>query len=281
MVDAVRQALVAGRDVLRSGGNALDTVQVAVRTMEDSSVLNAGRGSVLNHAGFAELDASIMDGADRSAGAVTAARSVRNPIDLARYVKDIGRHVILAGEGAEQFAKEHGFATVPADYFITPRRKKELAEAQARERKMVGRHDNTDLGFPKGTVGAVALDVNGDLAAATSTGGMTNKAVGRVSDSSIIGAGTYAENPICAVSTTGHGEYFIRTTAAAAVAARMKYLNEPLSVAAQAIIDDVTRLGGSGGLIAVDASGDIAMPYSSETMLRGFVASGARITVRE
>lgn len=268
MLEVVRQALLTGGDVLRSGGQALDAVQTAVRLMEDSGFLNAGRGAVLNQQGFAELDAAIMGGQNRSAGAVAAVRTVRNPIDLARRVMDVGRHVFLAGEGAEQFAGEQGFAVMPASYFVTERRRRQLAAARAD----VPEHAETS--FPKGTVGAVALDTHGNLAAATSTGGMTGKAVGRISDSSMIGAGTYAENGVCALSTTGHGEYFIRAAAASTVAARMKYGSEALQDAAAEVIADITRLGGDGGLIAIDAQGAIAMPYSSEAMLRGFVVSG-------
>ena len=273
---ALQRALSEGARILRSGGPALDAVQFSTRIMEDSGVLNAGCGAVLNSEGYAELDASIMRGADRSAGAVAATRSVKNPIDLARDVMQFTPHVLLVGEGAEKFAQERGYVPMPPDYFITPRRKKELAVVQEKERRAAKGTPKEPLILPTGTVGAVALDRRGDLAAATSTGGTTSKHLGRVGDSALIGAGTYAENDVCAVSTTGIGEYFIRAAAAAAVAARMKFAEQQIDVAAQEVINDLTALGGRGGLIAVDAAGSVAMPFSSETMLRGFVVSGAR-----
>jgi beta-aspartyl-peptidase (threonine type) len=267
----LRRALDAGSQILAAGGSSLDAVQSAVRVMENSGVLNSGRGAVLNHEGFAELDAALMDGAHRKAGAVAALRHVANPIDLARRVMDHGKHVLLVGEGAERFAVEQGITLMPESYFITERRRKELQRAIESGKKPTARSDL--LWGPKGTVGAVALDTHGNLAAATSTGGLTNKHFGRVGDSPIIGAGTYAENGVCAVSATGVGEVFIRYTAAADVCARVKYGKESLEAAAAEVIGELKAAGGEGGMIAMDASGKVATPYSSEAMLRGQVSS--------
>jgi len=264
---ALETALRAGSEVLRANGDSLDAVQRAVHVMEDSGVLNCGRGAVLNHEGFAELDAALMSGRDRRSGSVAALRHVANPIDLARIVMDQTPHVLIVGEGAEQLAREQGLAVMPDSYFVTERRRRELERAIEAARHPEKRA-SLDW-YPRGTVGAVALDARGDLAAATSTGGLTNKHYGRVGDSPIIGAGTYAENPVCAVSATGAGEYFIRYTAASEVCARIKYLGKDLETAAQDVITEVKRAGGEGGLIAIDRVGRIAMPYSSPTMLRG------------
>jgi len=266
---ALNQALLAGGKVLADGGDSLDAVQTAVHLMENSGVLNAGRGAVLNHAGYAELDAALMRGSDRAAGAVAAVRHIANPIDLARLVMDRSPHVLLVGEGAEQFAREQGIALKTADYFITPRREREWRRAIEAEHQSPAAGAGT-----RGTVGAVALDSHGTLAAATSTGGLTNKHVGRVGDSPLIGAGTYAENGVCAVSATGHGETFIRYTAAAELCARIKLHGERLATAAGAVIDELHKAGGDGGLIALDAHGEIAMPYSTPSMLRGSLHPG-------
>jgi beta-aspartyl-peptidase (threonine type) len=269
--DTLQRALDAGSEVLASGGSSLDAVQGAVRVMENSGVLNSGRGAVLNHEGFAELDAALMDGATHKAGAVAALRHVANPIDLARQVMDHSRHVLLVGEGAERFAQEQGVVLMPESYFVTERRRKELQRAIESARKAAAQSDL--LWVPKGTVGAVALDTHGNLAAATSTGGLTNKHFGRVGDSPIIGAGTYAENGVCAVSATGVGEVFIRYTAAADVCARVKYRRESLEAAAAEVIEELKAARGEGGMIAMDATGKVAMPYSSAAMLRGQVSS--------
>jgi beta-aspartyl-peptidase (threonine type) len=265
---ALNQALAAGGKVLAEGGDSLDAVQAAVHLMEDSGVLNAGRGAVLNHAGFAELDASIMRGSDRAAGAVAAVRHIANPIDLARLVMDRSPHVLLVGEGAEQFAREQGIALKTADYFITPRRQQEWRRAIESERR-------PGASGAQGTVGAVALDSRGNLAAGTSTGGLTNKHVGRVGDSPLIGAGTYAENGVCAVSATGHGETFIRYTAAAELCARLRLHGEKFAAAAAAVIEELHKAGGDGGIIALDAHGQIATPYSTPSMLRGWWREGS------
>ena len=277
---ALKSALDAGSKTLADGGASLDAVQAAVHTMENSGVLNAGRGAVLDHKGLAELDAALMDGATRRAGAVAALRHVANPIDLARQVMEHSPAVLLTGLGAEEFAKERGVVLQPDSYFITERRRKELDRALEAEK-----HPTTDV--PRawqtlGTVGAVAFDTHGNLAAATSTGGLTNKPYGRVGDSPIIGAGTYAENGVCAISATGAGEYFIRYTAASNVCARVKYEHAAIAAAARAVLDEMKAAGGEGGLIAIDGHGTVAMPFSSESMLRGQAdASGRREVIVE
>jgi beta-aspartyl-peptidase (threonine type) len=275
--DTLGQALAVGGKVLESGGSSVDAVQAAVALMEASGVLNAGRGAVLDHQGRPELDAAIMDGRDRAAGAVAAVRHVASPIALARLVMDSGQQVLLVGAGAEAYAREHGMRVEPDRYFITPRRYREWRKALAAEQR--GREQGSLPWLPVGTVGAVALDRQGNLAAATSTGGLTNKRVGRVGDSPIIGAGTYALNGACAVSATGHGEFFIRYTAASEVCARVRYRGEALGAAASSVIEEMRQAGGEGGLIALDAQGNIAMPYSSATMLRGQLRAGAAAEV--
>ncbi|HEY6452946.1 MAG TPA: isoaspartyl peptidase/L-asparaginase [Steroidobacteraceae bacterium] len=256
----LEHALAAGRDVLERDGCALDAVEAAVTVLEDDPAFNAGRGAVLTLDGTAELDAAIMDGERLRAGAVAAVRCVRNPVQLARRVLEGSPHVFLVGEGAERFAEESGLSPVPNDYFITPDRQEQLA-ARAES--------------PLGTVGAVARDHAGRLAAATSTGGMMGKRRGRVGDSPVIGAGTYADNASCAVSTTGHGEWFLRTVQAYDIAARMRYGGATLT---QAVIDSIElrlpRLGATGGLIAVDRLGSIEMRYNTQAMFRASVRSG-------
>jgi L-asparaginase / beta-aspartyl-peptidase len=273
MRDALHAALVAGSALLEAGGSSLDAVQSAVRVMENSGVLNAGRGAVLNHEGFAELDAALMEGRHRRAGAVGAVRHVANPIDLARAVMDHSGHVFLVGLGAEQFARERGLTLQPDSYFVSERRKRDLERALRAAREPPRPEQCLTRGFEQGTVGAVALDAHGDLAAATSTGGLNNKRVGRVGDSPIIGAGTIADNDVCAISATGHGESLMRYTAASDVWARMKYRAETIESAAQEVIAGLKAAGGDGGLIAVNGSGAIAMAYSSPTMLRGQASS--------
>jgi L-asparaginase / beta-aspartyl-peptidase len=272
--EVLHGALEAGSVVLASGGDSLDAVQSAVRVMESSGVLNAGRGAALNREGLAELDAALMDGRARRAGAVAAVRHVVHPIDLARAIMDDGTHVMLTGFGAERFARDRGLELRADADFITERRLKELERAIAATERAGGAASIP--WHPTGTVGAVALDLRGSLAAATSTGGLTGKRPGRVGDSPVIGAGTFAENPVCAVSATGAGEYFIRFTAASEVCARMKYQRRSLETAAREVIAEIKAAGGEGGLIAIDAQGAIAMPYSSQTMLRGQAGTGRK-----
>jgi beta-aspartyl-peptidase (threonine type) len=268
-------ALDAGYAVLERGGSSLDAVTAAVRTMEDDPQFNAGRGAVLNHEGDAELDAAIMDGRGPRAGAVAAVRHVKNPIELARLVMEKSPHVLLVAEGAEDFALEQGMVLVPRSYFRIEAREQELEEELRAEK---ARHKATPAtraggatgGSSMGTVGAVALDRAGNLAAATSTGGLTNKRWGRVGDSPLIGAGTYANNHSCAVSGTGQGEYFIRGVVAYDVCALVEYRHLSLAEAAHQVIrEKLQHAGGEGGLIAVDPTGDIAMEFNSVGMFRG------------
>jgi L-asparaginase / beta-aspartyl-peptidase len=258
-------ALDGGYAVLAHGGSALDAVATAVRTLEDDPSFNAGRGAALTRDGAAELDAAIMDGRQMRAGAVASVRHVRNPVELARRVMEKSRHVLLVGPGAEEFALEERFVLVPNSYFRTPERLEQLQAEQRGQRV-------SDLVPPAahGTVGAVARDTHGNLAAATSTGGMTNKRPGRVGDSPIVGAGTYAKNGVCAVSATGHGEYFIRAVAAYHVCAAVEYRGLTLPQALHEMLHVILKgLGGDGGLIAVDRDGAVVMDFSSEGMFRG------------
>jgi len=262
--DALAVALDLGYATLERGGSSLDAVTAAVRTLEDDALFNAGRGAALTCEGTAELDAAIMEGRQQRAGAVAAVRHVRNPVELARRVMEKSRHVLLVGAGAEEFALEEGLSLVPNTHFRT-------AERQAQLESERGGRSVSDL-FPssQGTVGAVALDAAGDLAAATSTGGMTNKRQGRVGDSPIIGAGTYARNGVCAVSATGHGEYFIRAVAAHHICAAVEHRGMALRAAVHDLLHGRLReLGGSGGIIAIDRHGGIVTEFSTEGMFRG------------
>jgi L-asparaginase / beta-aspartyl-peptidase len=264
-------ALDGGYAVLERGGSSLDAVTEAVRILEDDPSFNAGRGAALTREGAAELDAAIMDGVRQRAGAVACVRHVKNPVELARRVMEKSRHVLLVGPGAEEFALEEGIALVPNLYFRTPERLAQLEHEQRGERV-------SDLVPPgQGTVGAVACDAHGNLAAATSTGGMTNKRPGRVGDSPIIGAGTYAKNGVCAVSATGHGEYFIRAVAAHHVCAAVEYRGLSLAQALDELLRRILpALGGEGGLIAVNAAGEVVMQFSSEGMFRAMCDSHGR-----
>ena len=275
----LKQALDAGYAVLRQGGASLDAVQAAIRVMEDSPLFNAGKGAVFAHNGKNELDAAIMDGATLKAGAVAGVEHIRNPIDLARLVMDKTPHVLLIGEGAEEFARAQGMGMMPAGYFFTQRRWDELQKALKQEQKPGDPQASaeqypgtTARGF--GTVGAVALDRAGHLAAGTSTGGLTNKYYGRVGDSPIVGAGTFADDRSCGVSGTGTGEYFIRLSVGRSIADLMRYKGLSLGQAAdQVVMHDLTDLGGrdTGGAIAMDRDGHIAMPFNTEGMYRGYI----------
>jgi len=268
---ALDESLDAGYTVLTDGGSSLDASVAAVRVLEDNPLFNAGRGAVLNRDGVAELDASLMDGRTLSAGAVSGLQHIKNPIDLAKRVMEKTPHVMLIGVGAEEFARTQGIEMVPNEYFRTPARQSQL------ERSLRGAvlRENELQAF--GTVGAVALDQNGDLAAATSTGGMTGKRWGRVGDSPIIGAGTYANNQSCAVSATGHGEYFIRTVVAHDICAQVEYLKIPLAQAVDNVLNGkMKKLGGNGGVIAIDPQGGIVLEFNSEGMFRGVRTSQGR-----
>lgn len=265
----LRAALDAGAAVLARGGSSVDAVEATIRVLEDDPQFNAGRGAVFTADGRNELDASIMDGATRSAGAVAGVTRTRNPISLARAVMEKSRHVMLAREGADQFSVEQGLEQMDPSWFRTEPRWQQLLD---------WRRDNAKLLDPthsRGTVGAVALDVQGHLAAGTSTGGMTGKRWGRIGDSPVIGAGTYAVDGICAVSATGSGEYFIRTSAARQVCDRIQWQRVAAKAAADATIEDIGKLGGDGGLIVLDGRGRIAFAMNSSGMYRGWVTSAA------
>jgi beta-aspartyl-peptidase (threonine type) len=263
---ALTAALRAGFAVLDGGGRSLDAVIAAVVVLEDDPLFNAGRGAVFNAAGRHELDAAVMDGATTGAGAVAGVRRTKNPVLAARAVMERTPHVLLAGAAADRFARIAGLVMVPPGYFSTTARAVALTRARV--------HAAATAADRHGTVGAVALDHAGNLAAATSTGGFTNKMAGRIGDSPLVGAGTYADNASCAVSATGSGEHIIRAVLAYDVAARMRYLEESLAVASRHALARVTALGGDGGLIAVDRAGNIAMPFVSEGMYRGSVRNG-------
>jgi beta-aspartyl-peptidase (threonine type) len=268
---ALEAALRAGYAALNGGGSALDAVERAVVSMEDCPLFNAGRGSCFTADGRIEMDAAIVDGATRAAGAVAAVAGIGNPILAARAVMEHSPHVFLIGEGAQAFARERGLQFESPEYFETEFRRAQWRTVQATGRPHLDHSVETETANePIGTVGAVAVDAKGNLAAATSTGGMTNKRFGRIGDSPIVGAGTYADNAACAVSATGHGEYFIRAVAAYDVAARMIHGGADLEAAAAATLRAVGDLGGEGGLIAIDASGRFALPFNSEGMYRGW-----------
>lgn len=281
-LQALAGVVEQGQEILAAGGSALDAVTQAVRLLEECPLFNAGKGSVFTHQGGHELDASIMDGVSLDAGAVCGVTRIRNPILAARAVMAHSPHVMFAGAGAEAFAFAHGLERVEQRFFYTDERYAQLQRALAQDAGALLDHDAPQGAAPLdpdrkfGTVGAVACDSYGHLAAATSTGGMTNKQTGRVGDSPIIGAGCYADNATAAVSCTGSGEIFIRGVAAYDVCARMAYGGLSLQEAArQVIFDKILPLGGSGGLIAVDAAGNVALPFNSEGMYRGVGYVGA------
>lgn len=264
--ETLEQALAAGYAVLDAGGPALDAVEAAIVVMEDSPLFNAGKGAVFTHDGHNELDASIMDGNTGQAGAVAGVRRVKNPIRAARAVMEASPHVLLAGEGADAFAHAQGLEQVEPGYYRTEHRWLQLQKALERDAVDLD-HGGTDK---FGTVGAVAVDRQGHLAAATSTGGMTNKRWGRVGDSPLIGAGTYADDASCAVSATGHGEFFIREAAAHSVCARVEFAGASVEDAARAVVfDQLEPIGGKGGVIAVDARGMMSAPFNTPGMYRG------------
>jgi beta-aspartyl-peptidase (threonine type) len=266
---ALTVALEAGRDELSGGGDATDAVKAAIVTMEDNALFNAGKGAVFTTDAKHELDASIMDGGTLDTGAVTGVEHIKNPILLADSVRTGSRHVMFAGYGAELYAQDKGFELVTQDYFHTDRRWQSLLAAKGGE---------SDFEF--GTVGAVALDRQGDLAAGTSTGGLTNKPVGRIGDSPIIGAGTYANNATAAVSATGTGEFFIRQVVGHEVSAAMEHGGMRLERAARRAIDKVADLGGDGGVIALDARGNFSAPFNTQAMFRGYVTRDGTVETR-
>ncbi len=295
---ALTEALTAGYAILSRDGGALDAVEAAIRLLEDSPLFNAGKGAVFTSAGTNELDASVMDGRTLKAGAVSTLKHIKNPITLARLVMERSPHVMLVGDGAEAFARAQGVGMVPQSYFYTERRYRDWQRAVAEEKQQQRKPQTPTptTGKPKGgtahgatslssavdkhgTVGAVALDREGNLAAGTSTGGTTNKKFGRVGDSPIIGAGTYANNRTCAVSATGDGEYFIRAVVAHDLSALVEYRQMPVAEAARAVLDKVKRLGGEGGVIAIDREGHLAQAFNSEGMYRGHADADGKLTV--
>jgi beta-aspartyl-peptidase (threonine type) len=271
---ALQASVQAGYQALLSGAGSTEAVIAAIRVMEDSPLFNAGKGAVFNAAGKHEMDASIMEGAGLNAGAVASVASIRNPIELAHRVMTDSGHVMLMGDGAEQFAREHGFAMMDPEYFHTDFRWQQLQQIKAAERAP---SDDKDQWFS--TVGAAALDCHGNLAAGTSTGGTSNKRWGRVGDSPIIGAGTYADNNSCAVSATGHGEYFMRYVVAYNICNRVA-LGAPVKVAADTVVNDIlVKANGEGGVIAIDRHGNIATPFNSEGMYRASVDTKGAMTI--
>jgi len=289
--EALEFALKTGYDVLKKGGTSLDAVEAAVRTMEDSPLFNAGKGAVFTHEGKNEMDAAIMEGKELKAGSIAGVTVIRNPISTARKVMEKSEHVMLVGKGAEEFAKLQGQTIVDPSYFYTENRWQGLQKAIKEEKSELDHADTTkvkktgfnynptskdnlifDEGKKYGTVGAVALDQYGNLAAATSTGGMTNKRWNRVGDAPIIGAGTYANNATCAISATGHGEFFIRSVVGHDISALMEYKGLSLKDASdEVVMKKLVKIGGEGGLVAVDRNGNISMPFNSEGMYRGYI----------
>ena len=264
---ALEDAITAGEAILKKGGQSLDAVEAAIRSMEDNPLFNAGKGSVFTHDGKHEMDASLMNGKDLTAGAVAGVSNIKNPVSLARAVMEKTEHVFLAGQGAMEFAKKNHIEFAPDEYFDTPMRYEQWQEALKSDTVILDHTVNNEKKF--GTVGAVTLDINGNLSAGTSTGGMTNKKHGRVGDTPIIGAGTYANNATCAISCTGHGEFFIRSVVAYDVSCLMEYKGFSLKEACQKVVmDRLVKIGGEGGLIALDAKGNIELSYNSEGMYR-------------
>jgi L-asparaginase / beta-aspartyl-peptidase len=279
-IDTLTIALRTGYEILARGGSSLDAVEATIRVMEDSPLFNAGKGAVFTANGINELDASIMDGKTLGAGAVAAVEHIRNPISLARLVMEKSPHVMMVGAGAEEFAKSQGVKLVPPYYFWTERRWRSYETERARaDSGKTGAAPGEERKF--GTVGAVALDKAGNLAAGTSTGGTSMKRYGRVGDSPIIGAGTYANNLSCAVSGTGDGEFFIRNNVAADICARVRYTGVSLQQAADDVVmKELVAQHGEGGVIAMDRKGNIATPFNSAGMYRGWVTSDGKITVK-
>jgi beta-aspartyl-peptidase (threonine type) len=274
---------MTGYNILKNHGTSLDAVEAVIRILEDSPIFNAGKGAVFTHDGTNELDAAIMDGKTLNAGSVASLKHIKNPITLARMVMEKSPHVMLVGGGAEAFAKEYGMGLVPQSYFYTERRWKQLQEALAQEKQDSIRHlsspDSTD--GKHGTVGCVALDMDGNLAAGTSTGGTTNKRAGRVGDSPIIGAGTYANNATCAISASGTGEYFIRSVVGHDISALMEYKGLSLQQAAdEVVMNKLVKMNGDGGVIAIDHNGNIAMPFNTPGFYRAYIDSAGNPVVK-
>lgn len=284
--DKLAQAVNAGYAVLEAGGSSMDAINRAINVMEDSPLFNAGKGAVYTYDGQHELDASVMDGKTRNAGAVAGVRHIKNPIDLARKVMDKSVHVMLSGNGAEEFALQQGMDLIPNNYFDTDKRYRALLKAKKKLHSMQdkpdyqARYQQLDLDYKYGTVGAVAVDQAGNVAAGTSTGGMTAKRFGRIGDSPVIGSGTWADNESCAVSSTGHGEYFIRYQVAADICARVKYQGKSVSQASREVIfGPMQKAGGTGGVIVVDPKGNIALTFNTQGMYRASKRQGEEATI--
>lgn len=282
----LEEAIMVGHNILKNGGSSMEAVTKTINVMEDSPLFNAGKGAVFTNAETNELDASVMDGKTLNAGAVAGVTNIKNPIDLARLVMDNSEHVMLSGKGAESFAEEQGIEIVNPSYFFTESRFNSLQRIKDREKTELD-HDaksayfDTELkDYKFGTVGCAALDKNGNLAAGTSTGGMTNKRWGRIGDAPIIGAGTYANNETCAVSSTGWGEYFIRAMVAHDISALMDYKGLSLEEAARIVIQEkVANLGGDGGIVAVDKDGNITMEFNTAGMYRASIKSNEALRI--
>ena len=276
-ITILKEALDTGYVILEKGGSSIEAVIHTIQIMEESPLFNAGKGAVFTHEGTNELDASIMDGSTGMAGAVAGVSRIKSPIEAAYRVMVHSRHVLLTGKGAEEFAMKEGLEMADPEYFFTKERYRQLLEIRAVEKDIeVNKTEPTSSLFlyaqhKFGTVGAVALDRQGNLAAGTSTGGMTNKRFGRVGDSPIIGAGTYADNRTCAISSTGHGEFFIRNVVAYDIAARMKYQGKDIGTAANEVIEELNEIEGSGGVICLDRKGNIATPFNTSGMYRGYI----------
>ena len=276
-IDMLSKTLTHGESILKNGGTSEEAVVAVISMMEDSPLFNAGRGAVFTHDGFNSLDASIMNGDDLNAGSVAGVTKIKNPIKAALAVKDESDHVLLSGAGADAFAIQQSLEEVDSSYFFTQDRWDRLQHILSKE-KATGDIDKIHPDYKYGTVGAVALDRDGNITAGTSTGGMTNKRYDRIGDSPIIGAGTYADNRTCGVSCTGHGEYFIRYHVASDVTKRMQYLEESVETASSTIIENLEQVGGAGGLIALDNYGRVAMPFNTSGMYRGYVNADTLIT---
>ncbi|MAQ76682.1 MAG: beta-aspartyl-peptidase [Aquimarina sp.] len=276
----LKEAIAVGHEILKNGGTSLEAVQKTINVLENSPLFNAGKGAVFTNAGTNELDASIMDGSNLNAGAVAGVTVVKNPINLAMEVMLNSPHVLLSGKGAEQFAKERNLEIVESQYFYTEDRFKALEQVKEKEKSTASFYDPTIKDSKYGTVGCVALDKNGNLAAGTSTGGMTNKKWNRIGDSPIIGAGTYANNATCAVSSTGWGEYFIRGMVAHDISAMMEYKEVSLKEATDQVIQKkLTELGGTGGIIAIDYRGNVSMEFNTPGMYRAAMNAEGELTI--
>ncbi len=280
--NALQNAIDAGYTILDEGGSSLDAVEAAVMSMENFPLFNAGKGAVFTNKGLHEMDAAIMDGKTLEAGAVSGISSVQNPVHLARIIKEKSGHVMLSGGEAAKFAKKMNLPFQPDEYFYTEERFQQWTAVKDSDTYQLDHSDKTEKGEKKfGTVGAVAIDIKGNLAAATSTGGMTNKRYGRVGDSPIIGAGTYANNNTCAISCTGHGEFFIRAVVAYDISCLMEYKGLTLKAACDYVVKDkLVKMGGEGGLIAIDKDGNIELPFNSEGMYRAWKKEGEETVVK-